>query len=518
MKTLLIALCGALWQGVAGATLPIPPYEAPGPSGTASPIDRLVLQRLRGLGVEPAPLCSDPVFVRRAYLDTIGLLPTAQEARAFLLDRRPDKRRRLVDRLLSRSEFADYWMMKWCDLLRVKSEFPIRLWPNAVQAYAHWIHESLQQNVPYDRFARELLTSSGSNFRAPPVNFYRAVRDRSPEGLARAVALTFMGTRADKWPKERLDGMAAFFSKVAYKSTKEWKEEIVYFDPDKTNAVPAVFPDGSPAHIPEGQDPRKVFADWLIRPENPWFARNIANRVWSWLMGRGIIHEPDDIRPDNPPSNPELLAYLESELVRSGYDLRRLFRLILTSQTYQRSSVARDRSEQALANFAFYPMRRLEAETLIDVINQVTGGRESYVSQIPEPYTYIPEERRSVLLADGSITSSFLEMFGRPPRDTGLESERNNRITAEQRLHLLNSSHIRNKIEQGPRLRALYRARTGFRQKVAALYLTLLSRYPTADETAAVEAYSRSGGVNAGQAIIDTAWALINSSEFLYRH
>ena len=167
-------------------------------------------------------------------------------------------------------------------------------------------HLPSRDNMPYDRFVREMLTASGSNFRVPQVNFYRAVQSKEPQAIAQAVALTFMGARAEKWPKERLAGMAAFFSQVGYKSTGEWKEEIVFFDPGKHRPAPrirrAVFPDGKPARLRPGQDPREVFADWLIAPENPWFARNIVNRIWSWLLGRGIVQEPDDIRPDNPPS------------------------------------------------------------------------------------------------------------------------------------------------------------------------------------------------------------------------
>ena len=321
-----------------------------------------------------------------------------------------------------------------------------------------------------------MLTSSGSNFRVPPVNFYRAIQSRQPAAIAQAVALAMMGTRAEKWPPERLAGMSAFFAKIGYKSTGEWKEEIVFFDPNattakepaqgtgkdapKVRAVPpaAVFPDGTAARIPPDRDPREVFADWLIDAKNPWFARNIVNRAWYWLDGRGIIHEPDDIRPDNPPSNPELLAYLEQELIASHYDLRHIYRLILNSKTYQLSSLARDTQPGAEANFASYPLRRLEAEVLIDAICQVTGTTEKYSSAIPEPYTFLPEGHRSIALPDGSITSPFLEEFGRPPRDTGLESERNNRVTAAQRLNMLNSTHIQRKLEQGPRLQELLAA------------------------------------------------------------
>ncbi len=499
------------------------PYEAQTDLTPTNRIDQLVIGRLQQLGIEPAGLCSDAVFVRRVYLDVIGTLPTAQEAREFLEDKKSEKRRVLIDRLLARDEFADYWAMKWCDLLRVKAEFPINLWPNAAQAYSRWIRTSLQNNKPYDQFARELLTASGSNFRSPPVNFYRAVQSKDPQTIAQAVALTFLGERADQWPKERLAGMAGFFSQVGYKSTAEWKEEIVFFDPAKTNAEgtvtqTAVFPDGGKVQLSADRDPRELFADWLVTPKNHWFARNIANRVWAWLMGRGIVHEPDDGRPDNPPSNPELLAYLERQVITSHYDLKQLYRLILNSRTYQQSCLARSSAPAAEVNFAYYPLRRLEAEVLIDALNQITGTTEKYSSAIPEPFTFLPDDQRSVALPDGSITSSFLEMFGRPPRDSGLESERNNKPTADQRLHLLNSSHIQRKIEQGPRLQALARPNKSLRDVVNDIYLAVLSRYPTDEEWKAVSEYAGSGRANRRQAMVDLAWALINSSEFLYRH
>jgi hypothetical protein len=495
---------------------PPPPAGANVPEGSRR-IDELVLARLQAKGIRPAALCSDAVFVRRVYLDVIGRIPTAEEAKQFLKDKSPDRRAALIDQLLAHPDFADYWTMRWCDLLRVKSEFPINLWPNAVQAYYRWIRASVRENLPYDRFARALLTASGSNFRDPPANFYRAVQKKDPANIAKAVALTFMGVRPEGWPKERWAGMEAFFSQVGYKKTGEWKEEVVIFDgarPLKPGA--AVFPDGTVATIEADQDPREVFADWLISPKNEWFTRNIANRAWSWLVGRGIIHEPDDIRPDNPPSNPELLALLEQELIQSKYDLRRLFRAILNSNTYQASSLPASDDPEAAALFAYYPVRRLEAEVLIDAIGQVTGTTERYSSNIPEPFSYIPESHRSVGLADASITSSFLELFGRSARDTGLESERNNNFTTAQRLYLLNSAHIRKKIDDGPALQQLLRSGGGPGEVADRLYLTLLSRYPTEDERATLAQYG-SGG-RGGAPGPDIAWALMNTAEFLCRH
>jgi len=544
-------------------------FESPAPPQPAGEIDRLVFAKLSSLGIRPVG-CSDAVFVRRAYLDVIGTLPTAEEAREFLQD--PDKKNKrnaLIDRLLARNEFAVYWAMKWSDILRIKAEFPVNLWPNAAQAYHRWVLASLSANKPYDQLVREMLTSSGSNFRVGPVNFYRAVQSKTPETIASAVALTLMGTRTDAWNPDRLQGMAVFFSQIGFKPTSEWKEEIVFWDPLQASRVPtsiapgrdaviavvrgpsaepaaepatkpatasvtpaeagpltAVFPDGTKVQIPPDQDPREVFADWLITAENPWFARCIVNRVWAWLLGRGIIHEPDDIREDNPPSNPALLAYLEKEFVAGGYDLQRLYRLILNSRTYQLSSTPRFNTPAADANFASYPIRRLEAEVLIDAVNQITGTSDFYTSPIPEPFTNIPRDVRAIAIADGSISSSFLTLFGRSARATGMENERDNKPVPAQWLHMLNSSQIQQKLEQSPKLRELLAAHARSpRELVEQLYLTVLSRQPTAQEmrlaleyNSSSEAPTRTGGWKQRSDWLDIAWALINNTEFLYRH
>ena len=491
------------------------------PPTPGNDIDRVVFTRLQELGIAPSPVCSDASFVRRAYLDVIGTLPTAVETRRFLQDTAADKRAALIEQLLAREEFADYWATKWSDLLRIKAEFPINLWPNAAQAYHRWVRTAVRDNLPYDQFARELLTASGSNFRVGPANFFRAVQSREPAALARAVALTFMGTRAEKWPEQQLDAMAMCFRTIGYKTTGEWKEEIVFFDPNKFppgGRATATFPDGTVAQLSVDRDPRAVFADWLIRPENPWFTRAIANRVWYWLLGRGVVHEPDDLRPDNPPSNPALLDLLARELIAARYDLRQLFRLILNSGVYQLSSIPRSDAPDATANFACYPLRRLDAEVLIDALNQISGTTEKYSSAIPEPFTFIPENSRAIALPDGSITSSFLETFGRPARDTGLESERGTAVTANQRLLLLNSSLVRRKLEQGPKLQPILRARNRPQETIDTLYLTFLSRPATEDERRTISEHLKSRGTDSYAAFLDVAWALVNSTEFLHRN
>ena len=333
-----------------------------------------------------------------------------------------------------------------------------------------------------------------------------------------------MGARAEAWPSNRLANMTAFFSEIGYKPTGEWKEEHVFWDPlgesklagntapgraaiasignptnyvsqkvlaGRTNNAPweAVFPDGTRVKLSPDRDPREVFADWLITPQNPWFARSIVNRVWAWLLGRGIIQEPDDIRDDNPPSNPALLAYLEKEMIASHYDLKGLYRLILNSQTYQLSSMPRFDAPEAKANFAGYPLRRLDAEVLIDAINKVTGSSDLYTSPIPEPFTFIPKDMPAVAIADGSISSPFLALFGRSARATGMASERNNKPTPAQWLYLLNSTEVQRKLEQGPNLQALFSSGRKPADMAEVLYLTILSRFPTPEELKVVQEY-----------------------------
>lgn len=498
------------------------PFEGQPATQPAGQIDKLVFANLQKLGIEPANLCSDEVFVRRVFLDCLGTLPTAKEAQDFITDKEPRKRAILIDRLLERDEFSQYWAMKWCDVLRVKAEFPINLWPKAAHAYHAWIRAAIRENRPYDQFARGMLLAAGSNFYVPEANFYRAMQNKDADGIVRAVALTFMGSRAEKWPKQLQADAAVFFSQVSYKPTSEWKEEIVYLDPNKpVPAGGAALPDGTVVKLADGADWREPFVGWLTSSKNPYFARAAANRAWCWLLGRGIIHEADDLRldsKDNPPVNQALLDYLQQELVGSKYDLQHIYRLILNSSTYQLSSIRRSDDERAEANFAFYPLRQMEAEVLLDALCQISGTTEKYSSAVPEPFTYIPEELRTVFVADGTTTSSVLELFGRPARDTGLMSERNTAPSASQRLHLLNSSHVQKKIEQGRKLLQTALSKKTPRETAELLYLTVLSRYPTADELRAVVKYQAASGARGYDMLVDLVWAMINSDEFVYKH
>jgi len=521
------------WLGLIGCLLLVLQVFAvadPAPSK----IDQLVMAKLDEKGIPPSDRCTDEVFLRRVYLDLIGTLPTAEETRNFLKKKSPKKRSELIEELFERPEFADYWAMKWCDLLRVKAEFPSKLWPNAVQAYYRFVRTSLYTNMAYDEFARHMLTSSGSNFRVAPVNFYRAMPQREPKKIAGIVALTFMGMRTDQWDEAKLLGMAAFFGKIGYKGTAEWKEEIVYFNPaqtftfpDSEQAVPLRLPDGTKVELGEYDDPRMAFTEWLVGSRV--FADNMVNRIWYWLLGRGIIHEPDDIRSDNPAQNPQLLAFLSQELVKSGYDLRHIYRIILNSETYQRSSIHNSGNLSDEQNFSRYYIRRMDAEVLIDAICQITGTTESYSSDIPEPFTFIPENQRSIKLSDGSITSPFLDLYGRPSRDTGYASERNNTPSASQKLHLLNSTHIQTKILRNKKLLGQQWVKSKGKKKaqlqwgepnqaIESMYLSILSRYPTQQEIGIAIDYARESGENRYNASVDLVWALLNSKEFMFKH
>lgn len=550
---------------------PANPYQSNKSFVPKGKIDELLLKNWKKNNITPAKISSDATFLRRVYIDLIGTIPTLKEARTFLADKSTDKRKKLIDQLLERKEFAQYWSLKWCDILRVKSEFPINLWPNAVQAYNHWVWEAVKTNMPYDEFARKLLTTSGSNFRDPPVNFYRALQDKTPAGLAEVAALTFMGTRLKNWQNNNRKEFEKLFSRVGKKKTDEWKEEIIYLNPEPVDEIAATMPDGKVLKISQAQDPRVAFADWLIRPDNPWFTQSAVNRVWFWFFNRGIVHEPDDFRPvdsifegflgfllggarkkfntGNPPSNPELLNYLAQEFVKSGYDFKKLCRLITNSAAYQQSCIPTADIEKAEKYFAVYPIHRLDAEVLIDALSYLGNSKPKYMSVIPEPFTYIPRELRTITLADGSISSSFLETFGRPARDSGLLMERNNQTTYSQRLFILNSPLILWKVSNSQKMKnVLKQAKWKPKKIIDGLYLLILSRYATQEESKTIAAsynelfktplpppkkgkkgnkknnkkQKKKRNKQRGKKIYRMAsglvWTLVNSKEFLFQH
>ena len=412
---------------------------------------------------------TDAVFVRRAYIDLAGRIPTKDEAQRAASATRPDRRRELVDALLDSDSFADYWSMRFCDILRVKSEFPINLWPNAVYVFHRRIHAFVKDDEPWDRFARALLTATGSDFRDAEVNFLRATAQRTPEGFAEIAARTFLGWEWADLPEARRRELADYFSCVRIKNTREWKEEIVQV---------------------EGEDRRADFAARLLGEWRDDFAKAFVRRVDAWLFG---LDEPD-------PRHVALFA-------ESGYRLRPLVRALALSPAYARGPVT-----------GGFPYRRLDAEVLDDAICDLTDTKRDYQSIAPEPFTFLPANRRSVLIEDGSISNAFLLLFGRPARDTGRLDERHNGITAKQRLYLFNSG----KIFQG--LGRMVNDRAYRRQSMAEiiqdLYWRFYARPPTPSEKTNLLGHFKklSSGAEKWRFPRDLAWCLLNSREFLYQH
>ena len=495
------------------------------------------------------PRASDAVFVRRAYLAIVGRIPKLSETRDFLNSKDPAKHTKLIDRLLADEEHADLIAMRFADMLRIKSEFPVNLWPNAVQAFHHRIRTDIFNNRPYSEMVFEMLTSSGSNFRVPYANFFRGSGDRTPKGLAKITALTFMGLRTENLPEEKLKKFEALFSRIRFKSSSEWKEEFVFTDPEPAELkvwIPGV---GSRTIESPAEEPRLVLARALVSDDNPYFARAFVNRAWSWFFGKGLIDPADDITPergswdrflcgiglDSPSEreiHPELLDLLTREFRRSGYDMRTLFRLILNCRAFHTASVlaprrnitgeeekpeaVRARTERL---FLTFPVRRIEAEVISDSIGTLFRSYNKYSSVIPEPFTYLPGGTHAVQIADGSISSGMLDLFGRPSRDTGKISERNNNATAAQRLYLLNSNVIYRQISNlanrtGRSFRGTLR-----KNSIEYIYLTVLSRKQTPIEQKWIMDYwQKLPKKQRWQIWTDLYWSLINSKEFLYYH
>lgn len=485
-----------------------------------NPVDIALAAHFESLGLKPAKRCSDSVFIRRATLDLTGRIPSPERLEAFLDDESPDKREKLVDELLASDEFVNYMSLRLGDILRIKAEFPINLWPNAAQAYTRFIRKSLSDGLGWDEMARRMLSSSGSNFRVGEVNFLRAMQSRTPESTASCAALTFMCARYDKIPEERRKALASFFSRVGYKSTKEWKEEIVFDDPSKRAPFVSVFPDGSAAVFSADMSVRAGFAEWLTKRGNPYFSKAFANRIWTWIFGTPIVSPVDDMFfSGNRPVSARLLETLAEKFERSGFDIRGLIRTIVLSEAYSQSFIPEpsNNPEAAAKNFAVYPVRRLDAEILIDTVCSITGTTEIYSSTTPEPYTTMPDYSAAADLPDGSVTTSFLELFGKSPRDTGYADERVNAPSASQKLHMLNSSQILRKISYSKFSRRFFVM--PYKKGVYSLYTNILSRRPTSAELKEFEQYKPEGKqFRQWEAMIDTMWALFNSDEFSNRH
>ncbi len=483
-------------------------------------IDHLVFARLRKLNLLPSELCDDATYLRRVFLDLLGTLPTASETRAFLNDPRSDKRARLVDTLLQRPEFADYWALQWADPLRVDRQV---LGHKQAFAYYRWIRESFATNKPLDQFARELLTAEGPLAEAPAGNFYKVLN--KPGEAASAVAQVFLGVRIacaqchhhpyDRWSQDDYQGMLAFFSQVSLR--KDGEGEVLYAEGNpvvhhpRTGAVlhAHVLGTKNPADSPPG-DRRLTLARWLTSRDNPFFARHLANRTWAHLLGRGLVEPVDDVRATNPPSNPELLDALAGYLVEHNYDLRALIRTITASRVYQLSTTPNATNERDEQNYSRALLRRVEAEVLLDMVCQTTG--------VPEKFEGVPLGARAIQLWDSKVNHYFLKVFGRPMRLTACVCERNHEPSVSQILHLLNSPKIQGKLGHASgQVRKLVRQYPDDAALIDALYLTFYSRLPQARERDIAlvhfrKAKSRQEGAE------DLAWALLNSLEFVFNH
>jgi hypothetical protein len=515
-------------------------------------IDALQFRRLRRLGLAPSALTTDSEFLRRAYLDILGLLPTPDETRAFLAECATERaapgpgdrgsktaraaRARLIDRLLERPEFADYWSLKWADLLRVEDR---SLDPRGSQGYRDWIRESLANGKPMDQFARELLAATGSTYANPPTNYYR--RTRTAVELGESTAQLFMGTRmlcarchnhpTERWKQDDYYALVAIFARVERKLDSFARRDR--FDKHELNgeeeisvarsgevqhprtgaAVPARLPRSEHALDTAVADPRAEFARWLTAPENPFFARTMVNRTWQSLFGKGLVDPVDDLRDSNPASNPELFDALSREFVRSGYNLAGLVRRIMNSRTYQLSSEPNAANRDDERFFSRALARRLPAEVLLDTLGQVTGVGERFAGR--------PEGTRAVLLPAVKVKHPFLKLFGQPPRESVCDCERAEESTLGQSFALISGRIVDGKLrEPDNRLGTLLNSSRSDAEVLDELYLAAVAREPTSAEREQARRYLEAKGPAAGArrgAWEDLLWALLNSKEFLLR-
>jgi hypothetical protein len=483
-------------------------------------IDTLVFRKLRQLELLPSELCDDATFVRRVYLDLIGVLPSADETRRFLADTRPDRRARLVDELLERPEYADLWALRWTDLLRVDRQ---ALGPKRAYAYYKWIRDNVRANTPLDRFTRELLTADGPLADNPAASLYKVVG--KPGEVASSLSQVFLGVRIacaechhhpfDRWSQSDYYGMQAFFTPLAVRGPQgveivEAKGNPLTKHPRTGETIHAHALGMSMPSASSDGDRRAALAEWLTKPDNPWFARNLANRVWAHLLGRGLVEPVDDFRATNPPSNPELLDALAKSLVESKFDVKQLLRTITASRVYQLASTPNATNEHDELNCSRALLRRLPAEVMLDMICDATGVAEKFPGNAPGT--------RAVQLWDSKVDHYFLKLFGRPAHTSVCECERNHEPSVAQVLHLLNAPEIQAKLSHaGGRIARLSRNEDDA-AVVEELYLTCYARLPSAEEKTLALEHLKHNKEKRRQAIEDLAWTLLNTIEFCFNH
>jgi hypothetical protein len=478
-------------------------------------IDGHVWDKLARLGIPPSDLADDTTFLRRAYLDVIGTLPTAKEARDFVADAEPKKRANLIDALLERPEYADYWSQKWADLLRVDRDV---LGANGSVAFTRWLRQQFADNRPYDQFVRDILTAEGKITSPGPAGVYKALD--KPEVMSRSFSQLFLGVRiecaqchhhpSDRWGQDDYFALAGFFTGVSRQG-----EAVVsngggdVKHPRTGQSVPTRVLGGTSVSFPDRTDRRIVVADWITSADNPYFARAIVNRVWGHYFGRGLVEPIDDLRLTNPAGNEPLLAALAAHFVQSKYDLKALARIVLNSRVYQLAGPTKANAEDE-QNFSHARSRTLPAEVLLDAICQTTG--------VPEKFNGTPEGLRAIQLWDNRMPSYFLALFGRPARTSVCECERSTEPSIAQALHLMNAAEIETKI----------RSRKGAARKLAdsdlsplavidELYLASHSRFPTKQERAALlELFDGKEAITRREAVQDALWTVLNTKDFLY--
>lgn len=484
-------------------------------------IDTLVHAKLNKLRMTPSEVCTDEVFIRRIYIDLIGLLPTVEEYNRFMADAAPDKRDKLIDELLNRKEFTEIWVSKWAEWLMMRSNNVISY--KAMLLYYQWLSQQVASNVPLDKMVQGLLGANGGTFKVPATNYFQNETDTLK--VSENVAQVFMGMRIqcaqchnhpfDRWTQDDYYGFAAFFSQIGRKGGEDYRETIIFNagGGDVRHVVDGrvmtpTFLGGGVADT-AGKDRREILAKWLASPQNPYFASNFANRVWQHFFGLGIIDPVDDVRISNPASNPELLTELANKFTSYNYDFKQLVRDICRSQTYQRSTKRNESNMTDESNFAHANLRRIKAESLLDCISEVTNTKDKFQG--------LPVGAKATQIADGTTSTYFLETFGRAKRETVCSCEVRMEPSLSQALHLLNGDTVNAKIQQGGLIDKWLAEKIEPMQIVERLYISCLGRKPSEPEMNNLKPLFTAGS-NVKQALEDTFWALLNSREFLFNH
>lgn len=485
-------------------------------------IDKLAFDKMQTLQILPSDICTDDEFLRRSYLDVLGRLPGKEEVTAFLNDAAADKRSRLIDTLLDSPEYADFWSLKWSDVLRSNSK---KLTPVGTHKFQAWMRDVVHNDTPLDQFAYELLTASGSAYENPAANYWRASRE--PNDATETTAQLFLGIRIqcakchnhpfERWTQDNYYGIAAAFARVGRKAIPQTTDEMIYAtssgdvkQPRTGQTMKVHLLLKGDVDVPVEQDRREVFADWLTAPDNPFFAKATVNRIWGHLMGRGIVEPVDDFRDSNPPSNAALLDELTKQFVENNFSMKWAIRTIMNSRLYQLSSQKNDFNSEDEIYHSHASTRLISAEQLLDAICDVTG--------VPETFKGVPAGTRTLQLAEPPSDHYFLKVFGQPQREMACECERSSDSNLSQALQMINGPVIQDKLKsETGRLQKLIKAESSDEEIIKQFYLTAVSRYPEQAELKAALNHIKNSG-NRVHALEDVAWAILNSKEFLFQH